>query len=53
MNISEVEDIMGRPPEIVVNGNNDKNQLWIYRYDHRNEVYLTFVNYRLFRIEEK
>ena len=53
MNISEVEDTMGRPSEIVVNGNDDKNQLWIYRYDHRNEVYLTFINYRLFRIEEK
>ena len=53
MTISEVEDIMGRPSEIVANGKDDKNQLWIYRYSPRDEVYLTFTNYRLFRIEQK
>tara|TARA_Y100000590_G_scaffold76474_1_gene84612 strand:- start:15026 stop:16837 length:1812 start_codon:yes stop_codon:yes gene_type:complete len=53
MTISEVEDIMGRPSEIIANGKDDKNQLWIYRYSPRDEVYLTFTNYRLFRIEQK
>ena len=53
MTISEVEDIMGNPSELVKNGTDDKNQLWIYRFNKREELYLTFTNYKLFRIEEK
>jgi tetratricopeptide (TPR) repeat protein len=53
MMIYEVEKIMGNPSELVKNGLDDKNQLWIYRFDNRKELYLTFTNYKLFRIEEK
>ena len=53
MTISEVEDIMGNPSELVKNGIDDKNQLWIYSFNNRKELYLTFTNYKLFRIEEK
>ena len=53
MMISEVEDIMGRPSELVKNGKDEKNQLWIYKIENRKELYLTFTNYKLFRIEEK
>ncbi len=52
MTISEVEDIMGRPSEIVANGSEQRDQLWIYRYENGAEIYLTFTNYKLFRIEE-
>jgi len=51
--ISEVEDIMGSPSELVKNGKDEKNQLWIYRFNNRKELYLTFTDYKLFRIEEK
>jgi len=53
MMIYEVEKIMGNPSELVKNGLDDKNQLWIYRFENRKELYLTFTNYKLFRIEEK
>ncbi|MDB9884933.1 hypothetical protein OAD01_04555 [Candidatus Marinimicrobia bacterium] len=53
MMIYEVEKIMGNPSELVKKGLDDKNQLWIYRFDNRKELYLTFTNYKLFRIEEK
>ena len=52
MSIAQVEDIMGSPPEIVSNGSERRDQLWIYRYENGAEVYLTFTNYKLFRIEE-
>ena len=53
MTVSEVKDIMGDPSESVKNGLDDKNQLWIYRFKGRKKLYLTFTNYKLFRIEEK
>ena len=53
MMISEVEKIMGSPTEVVTNGSEGKSQLWIYRYPDKKELYLTFTNYKLFRIEEK
>ena len=53
MTLSQVEEIMGTPSEIIFEGKDSKNQLWIYRYDDGNEVYLTFTKYKLFRIEEK
>lgn len=52
MSITQVEDIMGSPSEIVSNGLERRDQLWIYRYENGTEVYLTFTNYKLFRIEE-
>lgn len=52
MTISQVENIMGRPSEIVSKGYEQRNQLWIYRYENGTEIYLTFINYELFRIEE-
>jgi len=52
MSITQVEDIMGSPSEIVSNGLEKRDQLWIYRYENGTEVYLTFTNYKLFRIEE-
>ena len=53
MVISEVEEIMGSPSEIVSNNGNSGNQLWIYRYEEVKEVLLTFTNYKLFRIEQE
>ena len=53
MTIYEVESIMGKPSELLNNGIDDKNQLWIYRFNNREELYLTLTNYKLFRIEEK
>ena len=53
MVISEVEEIMGAPLEIISNDRNPANQLWIYRYQNGKEVLLTFTNYKLFRIEEQ
>ena len=53
MVISEVEEIMGAPSEIISNDGNSANQLWIYRYQNGKEVLLTFTNYKLFRIEEQ
>ena len=52
MSVAQVEDIMGSPSEIVSNGSERRDQLWIYRYENGAEVYLTFTNYKLFRIEE-
>ena len=52
MSIAQVEDIMGSPSEIVSNGSERRDQLWIYRYENGAEVYLTFTNYKLFRIKE-
>ena len=53
MSVSEVEDIMGSPSEVISEGKDLKNQLWIYKYENGNEVLLTFIKYKLFRIEEK
>ena len=53
MVISEVEEIMGPPSEIISNNDNSGNQLWIYRYKEGKEVLLTFTNYKLFRIEQE
>ena len=53
MTVSEVEDIMGSPSEVISEGKDLKNQLWIYKYENGNEVLLTFIKYKLFRIEEK
>ena len=53
MSVSEVEDIMGSPSEVISEGKDLKNQLWIYKYENGNEVLLTFIKYKLFKIEEK
>jgi len=53
MTVSEVEDIMGSPSEVISEGKDLKNQLWIYKYENGNEVLLTFIKYKLFKIEEK
>ncbi|MBC8345780.1 MAG: hypothetical protein ISR89_06635 [Candidatus Marinimicrobia bacterium] len=53
MTISEVEGIMGKPSEVLSNGSEKKNQLWVYRYSGGKEIYLTFTDYILFRIEEE
>ena len=53
MVISEVDEIMGSPSEIVSKKGNPANQLWIYRYEEGKEVLLTFTNYKLFRIEQE
>jgi outer membrane protein assembly factor BamE (lipoprotein component of BamABCDE complex) len=50
MTISQVEDIMGSPTEMMSDGSEKQNQLWIYRYENGTKVYLTFTNYKLFRI---
>jgi hypothetical protein len=53
MTISQVEDIMGSPSEMMAKGSGKKNQLWIYRYENGTKVYLTFTDYKLFRIEKE
>ena len=53
MTLSEVEEIMGKPSEIISEGKDLQNQLWIYRYVDDNKVYLTFTKFKLFRIEEE
>ena len=53
MTISQVEDIMGSPSEMMAKGSEKKNQLWIYRYENGTKVYLTFTDYKLFRIEKE
>ena len=52
MTISQVEEIMGPPNQKITDSSEKKNQLWIYEFDRNNKVILTFVDYRLFRIEE-
>ena len=52
MTISEVENIMGKPNEIISQSNSNENMLWIYSYDKKNTVTLTFIDYKLFKIEE-
>jgi tetratricopeptide (TPR) repeat protein len=53
MTISQVEDIMGSPSEMMSDGSEKQNQLWIYGYENGTKVYLTFTNYKLFRIEKE
>ena len=52
MTISEVENIMGKPKEIISQSNSNENMLWIYSYDKKNTITLTFIDYKLFKIEE-
>ena len=52
MTVSEVEVILGKPFEIILSDNSGKNQLWIYKYQNENNVMLTFINYKLIKIEE-
>ena len=52
MSVSEVEQIMGEPFEVIKSDTLGKNQLWIYKYLNRNSVMLTFINYKLNKIEE-
>ena len=52
MTISEVENIMGKPNEIISQSNSNENMLWIYSYDKKNTITLTFIDYKLFKIEE-
>ena len=52
MTVSEVEEIMGKPFEIITNDTSGKNQLWIYKYQKEKSVVLTFIDYKLIKIEE-
>ena len=52
MTVSEVEAIMGKPFEIVSSDISGKNQLWIYKYQNEKNVMLTFIDYKLIKIEE-
>jgi tetratricopeptide (TPR) repeat protein len=52
MTIAQVEEIMGKPSEVLSQGDDKKEQLWIYRYTGEVKIYLTFTDYILFRIEE-
>ncbi len=52
MTISEVENIMGEPNEIISQSDSNENMLWIYSYDKKNTITLTFIDYKLFKIEE-
>jgi hypothetical protein len=52
MTISEVENIMGKPKEIISQSSSNENMLWIYSYDKKTTITLTFIDYKLFKIEE-
>ena len=52
MTIAQVEEIMGKPSEVLSQGDDKKEQLWIYHYTGEVKIYLTFTDYILFRIEE-
>ena len=52
MTTSEVENIMGLPKDIILSGPQKQNQLWIYETPNREEISLTFIEYRLYRIEK-
>jgi len=52
MMTSEVEAIMGKPFEVITNNNSKNNQLWIYKYQDKRSVMLTFTNYKLIKIED-
>ena len=52
MTVSEVDKIMGKPYEIITNDSSGKNQLWIYKYQNEKGVALTFIDYKLIKIEE-
>jgi len=51
MTIPQVQDLMGPPDEIISQGYEEQDQLWIYRREDRSKVLMTFSNYILFRIE--
>ena len=52
MMTSDVEAIMGKPFEVITNNNSKNNQLWIYKYQDKRSVMLTFTNYKLIKIED-
>ena len=52
MTTSDVEAIMGKPFEVITNNNSKNNQLWIYKYQDKRSVMLTFTNYKLIKIED-
>ena len=52
MTISEVENIMGKPNEIISQSNSNENMIWIYSYDKKSTITLTFIDYKLFKIEK-
>tara|TARA_S200000501_G_scaffold67635_3_gene59185 strand:+ start:940 stop:2790 length:1851 start_codon:yes stop_codon:yes gene_type:complete len=53
MSISQIEDLMGKPHEKLVNANYGKinNQLWIY-FVSKKTLQLSFQDFLLFKIEE-
>lgn len=55
MNNSEVKNIMGEPREIIEQTSMDgaNHQLWMYRFEGRRPLELSFIDYILFRIEEQ
>lgn len=55
MTNSQVRDIMGAPLEIIEHANVDgeNQEMWIYRYESRRPLELSFLNYHLFKIEER
>ena len=38
--------------EVITNNNSKNNQLWIYKYQDKRSVMLTFTNYKLIKIED-
>ena len=53
MLVSEVQDLLGEPDEVVksTKGKNRNYQMWIYNLPHREKRLLYFENYVLFKIE--
>ena len=38
--------------KIISQSNSNENMLWIYSYDKKTTITLTFIDYKLFKIEE-
>jgi tetratricopeptide (TPR) repeat protein len=54
MNTSLVKNIMGEPREMIEQSKDGANhQLWKYRFENRKPLELSFIDYILFKIEER
>ncbi len=54
LSLPQVEILMGHPHETIhQSGNNQNEQLWIYRLDNGVTLQLSFLEFALIKIEEK
>lgn len=55
MTNSQVKSIMGEPLEVIetASAKGENQQMWIFRYEGRRPLELSFLNYHLIKIEER